>query len=118
MTAADPVAAETTTAEALAALAAALAPGRPYPVAVPSSSVEGEDHLVAVVAGRVSSCDCQGWRYRHRCSHAQQVTGRLTAVSEAVRAAADLLAGRQRVDFPNASLSAPGRRPALAEHRL
>lgn len=95
-----------TTAEALAALAAALSPGRPYPVAVPSSSVKAGDHVVVIAAGRVSSCDCRGWHYRHRngkpCWHAQLVTDRLAAVTAAVHAAADLLASRQRVTFPDA----------------
>jgi hypothetical protein len=92
-----------TTADALVALTAALTPSGAYPVAVPSASVAGASHIVVVVAGRVSSCDCKGWHYRRACSHATTVTGRLAAVTVAVHAAHLLLAGRERVSFPDAA---------------
>ena len=90
------------TAAALAALTAALTPGPAYPVAVPSASSPLGLHHVVLVAGRVSSCDCKGWHYRRTCRHATEVTEQLAAVTAAVLAAADLLAGRAAVTFPDA----------------
>jgi len=92
----------TTAREALAALTAVLTASRPYPVAVPSASTPGEQHHVAVVNGRVSSCTCPSWRYRSTCRHATTVTSRLAAVTFAVTAAADLLAGREAVTWEHA----------------
>ena len=38
-----------------------------------SASHPGQQHELVVVSGRVSSCTCPGWGFRHECRHAARL---------------------------------------------
>lgn len=56
---------------------------------VESASRPGTFHTVTTAAGRVTHCTCEGWGYRRKCSHADQVSRAAAPAQYKVTVASD-----------------------------